>query len=137
MDQHAPTPDAPRSEADAAGTFLQTIPMLRIFNVEKAREFYLGFLDFKSDWEHGSDDAPVYMQVSRGDLVLHLTEHHGDCCPGAAVFVRMADLDRFHREILSKGYRYMRPGIERAPWNAKVMSVIDPFGNRIMFNEYL
>ena len=29
----------------------------------------------------------------------------------------------------------MRPGIEVAPWNARVMEVIDPFGNRLRFNE--
>jgi hypothetical protein len=31
----------------------------------------------------------------------------------------------------------MRPGIEHAPWNANVMEVIDPFGNRLRFNEDL
>lgn len=40
-----------------------------------------------------------------------------------------------HREITAKGYRLMRPGIELAPWNARVMEVIDPFGNRLRFNE--
>ena len=81
--------------------------------------------------------APLYMQVSRGGLVLHLSEHHGDCCPGAAVFVRMTGLDELHREITAKGYRFMRPGIHHTPWNARMMEVIDPFNNRIRFNEYL
>jgi hypothetical protein len=31
----------------------------------------------------------------------------------------------------------MRPGVEVAPWNAKVMEVIDPFGSRLCFNEPL
>ena len=45
-------------------TMLQTIPILRIFDVGKAREFYLGFLGFTVDWEHRFDDrAPLYMQV--------------------------------------------------------------------------
>jgi hypothetical protein len=26
------------------------------------------------------------MQVSRGGLVLHLPEQHGDCCPGSTRF---------------------------------------------------
>jgi len=34
--------------------FTQVIPMLRIFNVEKARDFYLHFLGFKLDWEKDS-----------------------------------------------------------------------------------
>ena len=33
--------------------------------------------------------------------------------------------------------KYMRPGLRKAPWNATVMEVIDPFGNRIRFNEYV
>ena len=42
---------------------LSTIPILRIFSVDKAKEFYVGFLGFAVDWEHRFDDpAPVYMQ---------------------------------------------------------------------------
>lgn len=35
---------------------LQVIPLLRIFSVEKAKEFYVGFLGFTIDWEHRFDD---------------------------------------------------------------------------------
>ena len=116
--------------------FEQTIPILRIFDVAKAKEFYVGFLGFKVDWEHRfTKAAPLYMQVSRRKLVLHLSEHHGDCCPGSTVFVRMTGLRAFHREIMSKDYQYNRPGVERAPWKALCMEVIDPFGNRLRFSE--
>ena len=54
------------------------------------------------------------MQVSRAGCVLHLTEHHGDCCPGSTVFVWMTGLDEFHGEITAKGYGYLRPGVEEA-----------------------
>jgi uncharacterized glyoxalase superfamily protein PhnB len=117
---------------------LEVIPLLRIFDVEKAKEFYAGFLGFQIDWEHRFDEkAPLYMQVSRGGFVLHLTEHHGDCCPGSTVFVRMTGLDEFHREISAKNYPYLRPGVEPTFYGSKCMEVIDPFGNRIRFNEYL
>ena len=117
---------------------LQTIPILRIFDLAKARDFYVGFLGFNVDWEHRFEPtAPVYLQISRAGCVLHLTEHHGDCCPGSTVFVRVTGLERFHAEITAKGYPYMRPGIELAPWNAKLMQVTDPFGNRLRFNEDL
>jgi len=119
-------------------TFLQTVPILRIFSVDKTREFYVGFLGFTVDWEHRFDPAaPLYMQVSRGALVLHLSEHHGDACPGSTVFVRLTGLAAYHEEITAKGYGYLRPGIQRMPWNADMMEVTDPFGNRIRFNEYL
>ena len=59
--------------------FGRVTPVLRIFSLEKAREFYLDFLSFKVDWEHRfGPDFPIYMQVSRDGLSLHLSEHHGD-----------------------------------------------------------
>lgn len=117
---------------------LKTIPILRIFSVDKAREFYVDFLGFQVDWEHRFEEvAPVYMQVSRGNLVLHLTEHYGDCCPGSTVFVWMTGIDEFHQELAAKNYGYLRPGLERTFYDAKCVEVIDPFGNRIRFNEDL
>ena len=112
----------------------QTIPLFRIFDEGKARAFYLDFLGMSVDWEHRFEDgAPLYMQVSRGALKLHLTEHHGDCCPGSTVYVHTTGLEDFHREITAKGYRFMRPGIEPAPWGENIVEVTDPFGNRIRF----
>lgn len=117
-------------------TFLTTIPIMRIFDVVKAKDFYVGFLGFTIDWEHRFDDlAPVYLQISKGDLVLHLSEHHGDCCPGSTVFVWMKGIEDFHAAITSRGYGYMRPGIERTFYNSICVEVTDPFGNRIRFNE--
>ena len=58
------------------------IPILRIFDEAKAREFYAGFLGFTFDWEHRFEPGtPLYAQVSRGDCRLHLSEHHGDAHP--------------------------------------------------------
>lgn len=118
--------------------FVQTVPLLRIFDVAKAKEFYAGFLGFTIDWEHRFEDvAPVYLQVSRGGLVLHLTEHHGDCTPGATVFVRMRGIEELHREITAKGYGYLRPAVEKTFHDSLGMQVTDPFGNRIRFDEAL
>jgi uncharacterized glyoxalase superfamily protein PhnB len=119
-------------------TISQTIPILRIFDETKAREFYVGFLGFTVDWEYRFEpESPLYMQVSRAGCVLHLSEHHGDACPGSTVFVRVTGIDEFHTELAAKQYKYNRPGVELAPWNAKVMEVNDPFGNRLRFNEDL
>jgi uncharacterized glyoxalase superfamily protein PhnB len=118
--------------------FQKTIPILRIFDVEKAKEFYVGFLGFSVDWEHHfGENTPAYLQVSRGGLTLHLSEHHGDGCPGSTVFVWMAGVEQFHREIAGKGYKYLRPGLETTFYDARCVQVTDPFGNRIRFNEDL
>jgi uncharacterized glyoxalase superfamily protein PhnB len=117
-------------------TFNRTVPILRIFSVEKAHEFYLGFLGFKVDWEHRfHDGAPLYTQVSRGSLHLHLSEHSGDGTPGSAVYVDMRGIDEFHRDIMSKGYRYNRPAIQEQEWGVRELTVIDPFHNTIRFCE--
>jgi hypothetical protein len=117
---------------------LQTVPILRIFDVAKAKEFYLDYLGFRGDWEHRFEPgAPLYMQVSRSGCALHLSEHYGDATPGSTVFLRVTGLDAFHQELSRKNYPYLRPGVETAPWNAKVMQVTDPFGNRLRFNEDL
>ncbi len=116
--------------------FRQTVPILRIFSEEKAKEFYAGYLGFTVDWEHRFDEnAPLYMQVSRAGLVLHLSEHHGDCCPGSAVYVRMTGVEAFHQELSAKNYKYLRPGIQDTPWGTRSVCVVDPFGNHIRFNE--
>lgn len=116
----------------------QTIPILRIFDVAKAREFYVDYLGFTVDWEHRFDaTAPLYMQISRAGLTLHLSEHYGDCCPGSTVFVRVRGLEEFHREISAKGYGYLRPGIEKTFHNSLCVELIDPFGNRLRLDQSL
>jgi hypothetical protein len=114
--------------------FNWVLPVLRIFDIGKADEFYQGFLGFSVDWDHRFDpNAPLYRQISRGSLILHLSEHHGDGSPGARIRVMMDGVEAFHREISSKGYRYMRPGLETTPWETLETGVIDPFGNLIRF----
>jgi len=111
-------------------------PILRIFDEESARQFYLGYLGFTLDWEHRfEEDLPLYMQVSRADCVLHLSGHHGDCCPGAAMRIEVDDIERYHLELTNKRYKYARPSIEEMPWGSRDMSIKDPFGNRLTFTE--
>jgi len=117
--------------------FLRTVPILRMFDVAKAKEFYVGYLGFTVDWEHTfEENTPLYMQVSRGDLRLHLSEHYGDGTPGTHIHVEMKGVDEFHAEVSAKKYKYLRPGLEDAFYGARAMTVIDPFGNQITFNEY-
>lgn len=124
---------AGESSSKASPQFQPPIPILRIFSVEKAIEFYCEYLGLTVNWKHGEPD-PTYMQVSRGDLVLHLTEHHDDASPGSTAFVPMKSIDAYHAELHAKKYRYMHPGIEQLPWG-RVLGVIDPFGNRLRFCE--
>jgi uncharacterized glyoxalase superfamily protein PhnB len=113
-----------------------TIPILRIFDIAKAHEFYLDFLGFEVQWEHRfEDNAPLYTEVSRDGCVLHLSEHHGDATPGSAVRIHVEDIGALHRELMARAYRFARPGLCDMPWGMREISVADPFGNRLHFFE--
>jgi catechol 2,3-dioxygenase-like lactoylglutathione lyase family enzyme len=115
--------------------FNRVIPILRIFDIDKARQFYVDYLGFRVDWEHRvRDDAPLYMQVSRGGMVLHLSEHHGDGTPGTAVYVETSAVRAYHAELQEKGYRYLNPGVG-VDEIGTCMTLLDPFGNTLRFNE--
>jgi len=113
--------------------FGNPIPILRSFDEDKAREFYVEFLEFKIDWEHRfSEEAPLYMQISKGDCIIHISEHHGDCSPGASIRIEVDELESYHKLLIEKRYKYSGPGINENPWG-KDMSIADPFGNRVIF----
>jgi uncharacterized glyoxalase superfamily protein PhnB len=117
-------------------SFGKTTPILRIFDEAKAREFYIDFLGFKVDWEHRFEPGmPLYLQISKGGCVLHLSEHHGDCSPGAAMRIETDELDAFHQELVARNYKHARPGIEDTAWGSRDLSVRDPFGNRLTFTN--
>lgn len=119
--------------AASGPAFRQAIPIFRIFDVAKAREFYCDFLGFSVTMEHRFEAGlPLYMAVERAGLELHLSEHHGDASPGSNALVWMEDIAGFHAELTAKQYRYGRPRLEQLPWGRQIQ-VYDPFGNRIRF----
>ncbi|MBZ9740753.1 MULTISPECIES: glyoxalase superfamily protein [unclassified Mesorhizobium] len=111
-------------------------PILRIFDIAKAHEFYVGFLGFEVQWEHRFDDgAPLYTAVARDGCVLHLSEHHGDGTPGSHIRIETADIAGLHHELTARKYRFARPGLEQTPWKTREVTVGDPFGNSLTFYE--
>lgn len=111
------------------------VPVLRIFDAELGLRFYRDYLGFVVDWEHRfAPDLPLYVQVSRDDAVLHLSEHHGDGTPGSCVWVSVGDLEALHRELRQRGdVGRQHPGIDADAPGGPTMDVIDPFGNVIRF----
>lgn len=112
------------------------IPILRSFDEDKAKEFYVDFLGFTVDWEHRfEENTPLYMQLSKDDCIIHLSEHHGDSSPGASLRIKTKKLDKYNKELLERKYRNARPGIQNMPWGTRDMAISDPFGNKLIFYD--
>ena len=113
-----------------------TTVIFRIFDVPKAREFYCDYLDFKVVFEHRFEPSfPLYMGIKSGDCEIHLSEHHGDATPGSSIRVHIEGIAAFLDILRAKEYRFMKPTLERMPWGEFQVTVVDPFGNKIIFWE--
>ena len=115
----------------------EVVPVLRMFDVGRTKTFYCDYLGFTVDWEVGdAASGPVYMQVSQGPLVLHLSSHHGDGTPGGVVLVEVTGIQALHAELRATRYPFMDPGLEPgANERTLSMELIDPSFNRIRFFE--
>jgi catechol 2,3-dioxygenase-like lactoylglutathione lyase family enzyme len=125
-----------RREERRVMEFNRVTPILRFFDEAKAKEFYVDYLGMTVDWEHRFEpQLPLYMQVSRAALVLHLSEHHGDGTPGTHVLINTIELAEFHAELLAKSdVGHNRPGLDTDEIGTWVV-VHDPFGNVLKFLE--
>ena len=83
------------------------------------------------------ENTPVYMEVEKDGITLHLSEHHGDGSPNTHVFIWCDGVREYHKELIDKKYKYNRPGIEETFYGALAFTVNDPFNNKIIFNEKL
>lgn len=110
------------------------VPIFRSFDEDKAKAFYKGYLGFEIDWEHRfHEGAPLYMQLRLGDVILHLSEHHGDATPGGSIRIETADLESFHQALQAKDYPNANPGLLDQSWGCREMILTDPFGNKLVF----
>ena len=110
------------------------IPVLRSFDEALARACYIDFLGFEIIFEHRfAPDLPLYCAIRLGECVIHLSEHHGDACPGSALRIDVDDVDAYCATLNAKGYPNARPGVVEQPWGYRDMTVTDPFGNRLTF----
>lgn len=111
----------------------RTAPIFRSFDEQKACAFYIDWLGFTWEGEHRfHPGAPLYAFLRLGDFHLHLSEHHGDATPGSAAMAYVTGLAAWHAALPANPN--MRPGLERMDWGQQV-TVIDPFGNRLLFLE--
>ena len=85
------------------------------------------------DWEHRFEPGtPLYMQISRDDCIVHLSEHHGDATPGAALRIETTALDAYCDALNAKRYNTRGRESNRC-LGGRDTSIKDPFGNKLTF----
>lgn len=113
------------------------VPILRMFDWEPARSFYLDFLGWSLDGEHRleNDHLPRYVRLKGPNGIrVHLSEHHGDGTPGSAILIEVPDAAALLTDLERRDYGYAKPGLEDSA-AGRTVTVHDPSGNRITFLE--
>jgi len=110
------------------------IPILRSFDAAIMRAFYGDYLGFDETFAHRfAPDMPLYVEMKRGDCRLHLSEHHGDASPGGAVRMPMDDVRGYCAALQAKKPGNVRPCVDAQPFGWDDMTIVDPFGNTLIF----
>jgi uncharacterized glyoxalase superfamily protein PhnB len=106
------------------------IPTFRITDHARSSAFYVQGLGFKVNWEHRFEPSlPVFMEISRGGMVLYLSQHQGDCQPGGLVHLYVPDVDAWHGDFEKRGVEAPQP--QDQPWGNRDFRVTDPDGNQL------
>ena len=114
----------------------RTTPILRSFDARLMRAFYVDYLGFELLFEHRFEPSlPLYCGLQRDACELHLSEHHGDASPGAALRIAVDDVDALAAELATKQVSHNRPEVQTMPWGTRDLTVVDPFGNRLTFTS--
>jgi catechol 2,3-dioxygenase-like lactoylglutathione lyase family enzyme len=112
------------------------VPVLRMSSARVTLPFYVDYLGFTVDWEHRFEPGlPLYVQVSRSGLVLHLSEHHGDGSPHTVVWTPVTDVRALRAELLAHTDVPLRPGVDEDSPGGPTMEVVDPDGNVLRFAQ--
>ena len=111
------------------------MPTLRILNYNDAVESYINFLGFTIDWEHRfGPSEPVYMQILRNELTLHLSENKRFQTE-VIIFVDTKGIEKFHKKLVERNTAKSIPEVSKTDWQTLQMEIEDPFGNLLRFNE--
>jgi catechol 2,3-dioxygenase-like lactoylglutathione lyase family enzyme len=125
-----PPPETPGIQLQPA------IPVIRILSAEKAKAFYIGFLGFAFDWGEDHGEQPMYAQISRSGVTLHLNEDDDSYgSPGMEIFIRMSGLEALQRELSGKPREDAKLGTYHSGDDRRELHVTDPFGNTLRFSQ--
>ncbi len=109
------------------------IPQLRITNAPRSLKFYVDGLGFKIDWEHRFGPTyPLFVQLTREEQTIFLTEHANDCQVGGACYFIVPNAEQYYVALQARGVTASKP-IEVTPWGTHEFIITDPDGNHLRF----
>lgn len=110
----------------------KVIPAFRITDYTKSKAFYVGEMGFKVDWEHQFEPHfPVFVQITKDEMTIYLTEHTGDCQTGGLIYLFVPDVDKWYEELKgNKDICLTAPPNEDLE-GLRMMTVVDPDGNQL------
>ena len=113
-----------------------SIPVIRMIDLAKAKSFYLDFLGYQVDWEHKfHETSPTYMQISKGQSVIHLDGHAGKDGSVSNVRVPVSGIESFFDYLKSRDSEKREFELARPRGTSLEIYIVDPFDNTITFWE--
>ena len=104
-----------------------TVPILRVDDLERSKRYYVDVLGFSLDWE-----APYMISVSRdGKALMLCLQHQGN--PGTWVWIGCENAGALHAEFAAKG-AIIRDAPQNFEW-AYEFQVQDPDGHVLRFGS--
>ena len=116
-------------------TLQAIIPTFRTRDACITEAFYRDKLGFRTTWEHDAGDGhPVFLEIARDDVAIHLSEHAGDGPESVSVYVNVANARALFDAVTAMGAE-THGAPEQMEWGEVVFSLSDPDGNVLRFGS--
>lgn len=110
----------------------KVIPALRITDYTRSKAFYVEGMGFQIDWEHRFEPHfPVFVQMTKDEMTIYLTEHTGDCQVGGLVHFFVPNVDIWYSELKSKKEIHIIEPPNEDLEGLRMMTVVDPDSNQL------
>lgn len=112
-----------------------SIPTFRVKDARAAEAFYREKLGFSTSWAHDpGNEYPVFLEMVRDNVALHLSEHDGDGPVGVSIYVNVTDALALHDAFLAAGAEVAEPP-QNSGWGEVVFSLPDLDGDTLRFGS--
>ena len=113
--------------------FHSVTPILAVDDPTAALAYYERVLGFAHAWSWG--DPVRLIAVCRGDVELNLSGRTpSPPSAGAAIYIRMANVDAYYARVIAAGARILVPLAARE-YGLCDFRLADPYGNELSFGE--